>query len=85
MLVTDEPRARQYLERIGYYRDPYLVDVKGRFYPAEIPALSGFAEIEDRELTAPAAWRILEHEAAGGREGSSVSQGKTLYALRGHG
>jgi hypothetical protein len=46
MLVADEPRARQYLERIGYYRDPYLVDAKGRFYPAEIPDLSGFAEVE---------------------------------------
>jgi abortive infection bacteriophage resistance protein len=28
MLVTDEPRARQYLERIGYYR------LSGYWYPS---------------------------------------------------
>jgi hypothetical protein len=57
-------RLRAYFDRVPY---PCLVDVKGRFYQAEIPDLSGVAAIKDGEIMAPAALRILENEAAGGR------------------
>ena len=46
-LIKDKPyreRLRAYFDSVPY---PCLVDVKGRFFPAEIPDLSGFAEIED--------------------------------------
>jgi len=37
-------RLRAYFDSVPY---PCLVDVKGRFFPAEIPDLSGFVEIAD--------------------------------------
>jgi transcriptional regulator with XRE-family HTH domain len=55
-LIKDKP----YRERLRAYFDsvphPCLVDVKGRFFPAEIPDLSGFAEIEDGAITANASF-----------------------------
>src|SRR6266508_3040956 len=47
-LIKDKPyreRLRAYFDSVPY---PCLVDVKGRFSPAEIPDLLGFAEVEDR-------------------------------------
>jgi hypothetical protein len=51
-LIKDKPyreRLRAYFDSIPY---PCLVDVKGRFFPAEIPDLSGFAESEHGAITA---------------------------------
>jgi hypothetical protein len=46
-------RLRAYFDSVPY---PCLVDVKGRFFPAAIPDLSGFAEIEGGPVAAPAAF-----------------------------
>src|SRR5918999_817927 len=45
LLIQDKSyreRLRGYFDRVPY---PCLVDVKGRFFPAAIPDLSGFGEI----------------------------------------
>ena len=56
VLIKDKPyreRLRAYFDGVPY---PCLVDVKGRFFPAAIPNLSGFAEIEGGAIAAPAAF-----------------------------
>jgi hypothetical protein len=56
-LIKDKPsreQLRAYFDRVPY---PCLVD-EGRFFPAEIPDLSGFAESEHGAITAYAACRI---------------------------
>ncbi len=52
VLIKDKPyreRLRAYFDGVPY---PCLVDVKGRFFPAEIPDLAGFAQAEDRTIAA---------------------------------
>jgi hypothetical protein len=55
VLIKDKPyreRLRAYFDSAPY---PCLVDVKGRFFPAAIPDLSRFTQIEDGAVAAPAA------------------------------
>jgi hypothetical protein len=51
-LIKDKP----YRERLRAYFDsvacPCLVDINGRFLPAEIPGLSGFPEVDGNAVAA---------------------------------
>jgi HTH-type transcriptional regulator, competence development regulator len=56
VLIKDKPsreRLRAYFDGVPH---PCLVDVKGRFFPAAIPDLSGFAPSEGGGAAAPAAF-----------------------------